>query len=141
MAEKTLIIIPVENQVREFDPKLLLAVMAARRGFPVVIGSRAEIDFRIAAFPPSIYLAKSMTTRSVTMFKIMRRLGHLIAVTGRPNRDSWPTPSPLLTRRRLSVTTTAMRSPNTPRTCAAGTKPGNRYVSWSRRLCLGIHRA
>ena len=80
MVAKTPIIIPVENQVREFDPKLLLAVMAARRGFPTVIGSRLEIDFRIAAFPRAIYLAKSMTARSVKMFKIMRRLGHEIAV-------------------------------------------------------------
>jgi len=74
------IIIPVENQVRELDPKLLLACIAARRGFSSVIGSRLEIDFRIASFPRSIYLSKSMTARSIKMFRIMRKLGHEIAV-------------------------------------------------------------
>ncbi len=78
--KKIPIIIPVENQVRELDPKLLLAAVAARRGFPSVIGSRLEIDFRIASFPRSIYLSKSMTARSIKMFRIMRKLGHEIAV-------------------------------------------------------------
>ncbi len=73
------LIIPVENQVRELDAKLLLACIAARHGFSVIIGSRLEISFRIAAFPPSIYLAKSMTARSLKMFRIMCQLGHIIA--------------------------------------------------------------
>jgi len=78
--QKTSLIIPVENQVRELDPKLLLACIAARRGFACIIGSRLEIDFRIASFPRSIYLSKSMTARSLKMFRIMRKLGHEIAV-------------------------------------------------------------
>jgi surface carbohydrate biosynthesis protein len=73
------LIIPVENQVRELDAKLLLACVAAQRGFSVVIGSRLEIDFRIASFPRSLYLSKSMTARSIKMFRIMRLLGHEIA--------------------------------------------------------------
>ncbi|MBW1645650.1 MAG: hypothetical protein JRJ56_04880, partial [Deltaproteobacteria bacterium] len=73
------LIIPVENQVRELDAKLLLALIAARRGFSSVIGSRLEIDFRIASLPPSIYLAKSMTARSLKMFRIMNLLGHRLA--------------------------------------------------------------
>lgn len=72
------VIIPVENQVREFDPKLLLACIAARRGIPAVIGSRREIDFRIASLPRGFYLSKSLTVRSVPMFRILRRLGHEI---------------------------------------------------------------
>ena len=72
------VIIPVENQVREFDPKLLLACVAAQRGFAAVIGSRREIDFRIASLPRGFYLAKSMTVRSVKMFRILRPLGHEI---------------------------------------------------------------
>ncbi|MBN2331741.1 MAG: hypothetical protein JXO49_10110 [Deltaproteobacteria bacterium] len=77
---KGTLIIPIENQVRELDPKLLLACIAVRQGFSVIIGSRQEIDFHIASFPPSLYLAKSMTARSVKMFRIMRQLGHAIAV-------------------------------------------------------------
>jgi surface carbohydrate biosynthesis protein len=78
MSDKPPLIIPVENQVREFDPKLLLAVIAARQGFTSIIGSHREIDFRIAAFPRGLYLNKSMTERNLKMFKIMRQLGHII---------------------------------------------------------------
>jgi len=72
------LIIPVENQVRELDPKLLLACIAARRGFSSIIGSHREVDFRIASFPRGLYLNKSMTARNLKMFQIMRRVGHAI---------------------------------------------------------------
>ena len=77
-AKKATLIIPVENQVRELDPKLLLACIAAKRGFSVVIGSHREIDFRIASFPRSIYLNKSFTIRNLKMFRIMHKLRHEI---------------------------------------------------------------
>ena len=73
---KKSLIIPVENQVREFDAKLLLACIAARRGFSALIGSRWEIDNRIASFPRSVYLSKSMTARGGKMFMIIRKIGH-----------------------------------------------------------------
>lgn len=78
MHSKPPLIIPVENQVRELDPKLLLACIAARRGFVSIIGSHREIDFRIASFPRGLYLNKSMTERNLKMFQIMRRIGHAI---------------------------------------------------------------
>jgi surface carbohydrate biosynthesis protein len=73
------LIVPVENQVRELDPKLLVACAAAERGFRVFLGSRTRIDFRIARFPRSLYLSKGMTPKSAKMFRIMRRLGHEVA--------------------------------------------------------------
>jgi surface carbohydrate biosynthesis protein len=73
------LIIPVENQVRELDPKLLVACVAAERGFRVFLGSRTRVDFRISAFPRGIYLSKSMTPKSAKMFRIMGKLGHEIA--------------------------------------------------------------
>lgn len=72
------LLIPVENQVRELDAKLLLACLAARRGFSSVIGSRREMELCIDSFPRSIYLSKSMTVRSLLFFRIARRLGHEI---------------------------------------------------------------
>jgi surface carbohydrate biosynthesis protein len=72
------LIIPVENQVRELDPKLLLACIAAQRGFPSYIGFRREIHFHITRFPQGIYLSKSVTAASDLMFRIMRKLGHAI---------------------------------------------------------------
>jgi surface carbohydrate biosynthesis protein len=78
VARKSTLLIPVENQVRELDPKLLLAAIAAMRGFCAVIGSHRELDFRIASFPRSLYLCKSFTVRNLKMFRIMHKLGHEI---------------------------------------------------------------
>jgi surface carbohydrate biosynthesis protein len=78
MTDKVPLIIPVENQVRELDPKLLLACVAARRGFTCILGSHRIVDFRIASFPPSLYLNKSFTVMNLKMFKIMHKLGHQI---------------------------------------------------------------
>jgi surface carbohydrate biosynthesis protein len=73
---KLTLVIPVENQVRELDPKLLLACIAARRGFSSVIGSRRELELSISSFPRSVYLSKSMTVRSLLFFYLSRKLGH-----------------------------------------------------------------
>jgi surface carbohydrate biosynthesis protein len=75
---KATLLIPVENQVRELDPKLLLAYVAAKRGFSSILGFRREIHFHISSFPSGIYLSKSMTAASDLMFQIMRKLGHEI---------------------------------------------------------------
>jgi len=77
-AIKGTLIIPVENQVRELDPKLLLAYVAAKRGFSSIVGFRREMHFHISSFPPGIYLSKSMTAASDLMFRILRKLGHEI---------------------------------------------------------------
>lgn len=73
-----LLLIPVENQVRELDPKLLLACVAAQRGFSSIVGSRREMEFNIDSFPSAIYLSKSMTIRSLLFFRVARRFGHKI---------------------------------------------------------------
>jgi surface carbohydrate biosynthesis protein len=70
------IIMPVENQVREMDAKILLSCVAAERGYPVLIGSRAYIHFKTASVPRGVYMAKSMKTRSDRMFKILNQTGH-----------------------------------------------------------------
>ncbi len=75
---KPTLLIPVENQVRELDPKLLLACIAARRGFSSVIGSHRDIDLRITSFPRSLYLCKSFTVSNLKMFRIIYKLGHEI---------------------------------------------------------------
>jgi surface carbohydrate biosynthesis protein len=75
---KATLLIPVENQVRELDPKLLLAYVGAKRGFSCILGFRREMHFHISSFSPGIYLSKSMTAASDSMFQIMRKLGHEI---------------------------------------------------------------
>ena len=75
-ASPSTIIMPVENQVREMDAKILLSCVAAERGFPVLIGSRAYIHFKTASVPRGVYMAKSMKDRSIRMFKLLRQNGH-----------------------------------------------------------------
>ncbi len=75
---KPTLLIPVELQVREFEPKLLLACVAAKRGFPSVIGPRREMHFHIPSFPKSIYLSKSTTNASKNVFRHLGRLGDKI---------------------------------------------------------------
>jgi len=72
------LIIPVESQRRELDSKLLLACIAAKRGFPVLIGPNREIEFRIASFPRGVYLAYRMKSGNSKLFRIIRKLGHEI---------------------------------------------------------------
>lgn len=74
------LLIPVELQVRELEPKLLLACVAARRGYSAVVGPRRELHFQIPKFKRSIYLSKSTTNASNNVFRILRRLGHKIVV-------------------------------------------------------------
>jgi surface carbohydrate biosynthesis protein len=78
--KKPTLLIPVEHQVRELDAKLLLAYMAARRGFAAIIGPRREMHFHIPSFPKGIYLSKSMTDGSRNVFRMLRLLGHDIVV-------------------------------------------------------------
>ena len=72
------LIIPVENQVRELDAKLLISCVAAERGFPIILGSRAFVHYKVASVPRGVYLAKSMRKLSNRMFRILRALGHEI---------------------------------------------------------------
>ena len=77
-SKKPVLLIPVENQVRELDAKLLLACIAARRGLPSIIGSKRELEARITNFPRGVYLAKSMLYGHAKFLKIARKLGHEI---------------------------------------------------------------
>ena len=74
--DRSTLILPVENQVRELDAKLLLACVAAERGFPVVMGSRALVHYRVSSIPRGVYLAKSLRRLSEKMFSILDNLGH-----------------------------------------------------------------
>jgi surface carbohydrate biosynthesis protein len=75
---KPALLIPVENQVRELDAKLLLACVAANRGLHSIIGPKREIEFRIASFPRSIFLSKSLRIGNRKFFPTARQLGHEI---------------------------------------------------------------
>ena len=97
------IIIPVETQVREMDAKLLLACAAAERGFPVILGSRAFVHYKVSSIPRGVYLAKSMRALSIRMFDILRKLGHEIVAWDEEGLLRWPDPE--YYRQRLSPVT------------------------------------
>lgn len=97
------LIIPVETQVRELDAKILLSCVAAERGFPVIMGSRAFVHFQVASIPRGVYLAKSMRTLSIRMFGILRQLGHEIVAWDEEGLMRWPDPE--YYRQRLSPIT------------------------------------
>ena len=73
------ILLPVENQVRELDAKILLACIAARRGFVTVLGPRSLLELRVNSFPKSVYIAKSLKSGNGRYFKILRKFGHTVA--------------------------------------------------------------
>jgi surface carbohydrate biosynthesis protein len=79
-SNKSTLLIPVELQVRELEPKLLLACVAATRGFKAMVGPRREMHFYLHSFPKSIYLSKSTTNASKNVFRNLERLGSKIAV-------------------------------------------------------------
>jgi len=68
--------IPVENQVRELDAKLLFACVAAEHGFPSVLGSKQYLYFAMPKLDRGVFIAKSMRARSTLMFKIISALGN-----------------------------------------------------------------
>lgn len=75
------LIVPVETRVRELDAKLLLAAVAAERGFSVVLGSRQEVSFAIPRLPRGVFFAKSMRFTSDRMTGHIRHLGHHLVAT------------------------------------------------------------
>ena len=72
------LLIPVENQVRELDAKLLLGYLAALRGFPVIFGWKTAMENAMYRFPRGIYLAKSFAPQNFKMLKLIKGLGHTV---------------------------------------------------------------
>jgi surface carbohydrate biosynthesis protein len=71
--------VPVENQVRELDAKLLFGLVATAAGHEVVLGRKQHLYFALPDFPPGIFIAKSMRAGSKLMFDIVRGLGQYYA--------------------------------------------------------------
>ncbi|MBW1981288.1 MAG: hypothetical protein JRJ12_08690 [Deltaproteobacteria bacterium] len=73
--KKVSLIIPVESQWREFDAKMLLACIAAARGFSAYIGPNTEIESQISSFPKGFYLAYRLKSGNARFFRILCKLG------------------------------------------------------------------
>jgi surface carbohydrate biosynthesis protein len=102
------LIIPVEEQSREFDAKLLLACVAAERGYPAILGSRRAIHLFATRLPRGIYYAKSFRSVSLRMFRILHGLGHEVVACD--EEGLLPYPDDLYFERRAAPETLALIS-------------------------------
>lgn len=70
---------PVETKVRELDAALLLAAVAAQRGWSVIIGGKTELYRRLKQnAEPGIFIDKSIQKRSEELFSVLKRKGHRV---------------------------------------------------------------
>ena len=79
MKNKPLLIIPVETRVRELDAKLLLAIIALKQGFDVVLGALWEMKYLMDLLDRGIYLDKSIAKTKYKWFQKCRENGFTIA--------------------------------------------------------------
>jgi len=73
-----LLVLPVENQVRELDAKLFLAAAAAEHGVRVIIGSQPFVFMAMTDLPSSVFVAKSMRSVNDQTLALIRAAGHEI---------------------------------------------------------------
>lgn len=71
--------LPMEIASRELDSRLLLAVLALKRGFEVVLGQKWLIERNVGAMPPGIYMSKSLTQRDARAMTQAKELGYIVA--------------------------------------------------------------
>src|SRR5210317_1297720 len=91
--KKPVLLIPVENQVRELDAKLLLACVAAKRDLTSIIGPKRKIENRIASFPRGIFLSKTKYLESAPDSKIRFAAYQQVQVIGFGQRNQRTTTS------------------------------------------------
>ncbi|MEX0923892.1 MAG: surface carbohydrate biosynthesis protein [Rhodovibrionaceae bacterium] len=84
------LVIPVETLNREFDPKLLVALIACKRGWRTTIGSRTLLHERLHRLPPSIYLSKGVRSGSKPIFRLLRKFGHVAVALDEEGLLRWP---------------------------------------------------
>ncbi|MEZ5830992.1 MAG: hypothetical protein R3D05_07405 [Dongiaceae bacterium] len=70
---------PMEMASRELDSRLLLAAIAASRGFEVVLGQKWLIERNIEHMTPGVYLSKTLTVRDAKMLKRAKEAGYITA--------------------------------------------------------------
>jgi surface carbohydrate biosynthesis protein len=73
-----IIYFPMEIASRELDSRLLLAAIAAARGFEVVLGQKWLIERNIERMTPGVYCSKTLTVRDAKMLKRAREAGYVV---------------------------------------------------------------
>jgi len=73
--------ITVETTSRELDAKILLACCAAEAGFDVIIGLEDMVRRLCRFSDPGIFFDKSLHSEYPVLFKQLKKLGYLVAVS------------------------------------------------------------
>ena len=73
-----IIYFPMEIASRELDSRLLLAAIAAARGFEIVLGQKWLIEDNIERMTPGIYCSKTLTVRDAKMLKRAKDAGYAV---------------------------------------------------------------
>ncbi len=79
MSDKWLYI-PVEIKVREIPAKILLAAVAARNGYKVILGRKAEISKYINSFPAGIFLGFGAQKNFTKEYSNLKKNGFAVAI-------------------------------------------------------------
>ena len=72
---KPLLFLPIETKVREYHGKLLLSLVAAERGFQVILGGQRNIRKIVHSFPRGTYIDKSVASTKKKWMKWCQKLG------------------------------------------------------------------
>ncbi|WP_161598380.1 surface carbohydrate biosynthesis protein [Pseudodesulfovibrio senegalensis] len=72
--------LPAEIKVREFEAKVLIASMAASRGFNVVFGDVAPVLKVARNGPPGVFMFKDCSYPMMETFRELHELGHRVCV-------------------------------------------------------------
>lgn len=81
MASPPSLFLPVEIKHRELYAKILLATMAARRGFHVVIGRKSEVNTLVMRVPPGVYYGLGTVRNFESFFAALRARGNRVVVS------------------------------------------------------------
>lgn len=84
------LVIPIETLNREFDPKLLVALVACKHGWRTTIGGRTLLHERLHRLPPSVYLSKGVRSGSRPIFRLLRKFGHVAVALDEEGLLRWP---------------------------------------------------
>lgn len=71
--------LPMEIAVREFDSRLLIAIMAVERGMEVVLGQKWLLEENIEALPKGLWIFKTLSKRDSKRMRRAKEAGHLVA--------------------------------------------------------------
>ena len=80
VSDKKWLYMPVEIKVRELPAKVLLAASAARSGYNVVLGRKAELSKYINSFPEGIFLGFGAQKNFAGEYSRLKKRGFSVAI-------------------------------------------------------------